>query len=113
MSDKVTAPLNFALTGPILMVATAWKPVSDVLSSDSQPGMQALSTRGSLSFSHTVCCGAGPRYPPFILIAMSVPPCARAADASRGCRVLARPARPVLQVCEHQGGDSNARHQSR
>ena len=34
-------------------------------------------------------------------------------NTSRCRRGLARPARAMLQVCEHQGGNSNARHQSR
>ena len=42
---------------PILATAVAWNSVSDNLSSCSQPGMQALSVTGSLSFSQTVSRG--------------------------------------------------------
>ena len=46
-------PFQRALTGPTLMVAMAWNSVSEILSSCSQPGMQLLSTSGSLSFAQT------------------------------------------------------------
>jgi len=54
-----------------LIVAMAENAVSEVFSKTSQPGMQALSTPGSLSFSQTVCCDAGSWYSPVIVIAMA------------------------------------------
>ena len=64
MLDRVTLPLNLARRGPTLALTTAVISVSEVLSTDSQPAMQARSTSGSLSASHTFCWGAGMRYSP-------------------------------------------------
>jgi hypothetical protein len=57
-SDRVTAPLKVALTGPTFCLTTASKPSSGVPVSSSQPGMQALSTSASLSAAQTVARSA-------------------------------------------------------
>ena len=46
MSERVTLPVKLALTGPMRRRTLAFISVSDILSSDSQPGMQACSTTG-------------------------------------------------------------------
>ena len=66
----MTLPFHFAFTGPILVTATAWNEVSEVFSSDSQPGIVALSTSGSLSFSHTVWRGAASWTSPVMVMAI-------------------------------------------
>src|SRR5215472_229074 len=60
MSDRVTLPLNAALTGPMRSRTFAVISVSDSFSSDSQPGMQAFKTSASF--------GASIRYSPLISI---------------------------------------------
>src|ERR1700722_3841782 len=77
MSESCTWPLNRALTGPILMVATALNPVSEVLLSSSHPGMHCLSTSASLSFAHTTSRGAASWTSPFIVIAIAPSPVKR------------------------------------
>src|ERR1700733_5539959 len=52
--------------------------------------MQAFSTAGSLSFSHTACCDAGSWYSPVIVIAMM-----------RHSQIYER----MLQTCEYSGVD--------
>src|SRR4249919_1914963 len=69
-----TLPLNVALTGPTLLVATARNSLGPVTSRDWQPGMQALRTSGSLSLAHTVSRGAGSCCSPDIVIAIGIPP---------------------------------------
>ena len=71
MSVSVTLPLKVALTGPTAILADAWSSLSPTFSSVSQPGMQRLSTSGSLSFSQTVCWSAGSTTSPVIVIAMA------------------------------------------
>jgi hypothetical protein len=51
--------LNRALTGPTLLVATAWNSVSESFSNVSQPGMLAFRASVSMSFCHTSSRGAG------------------------------------------------------
>ena len=75
MSESSTLPLKVAETGPILVLTTAAKPLSPVLSSDWQPGMQALRTSGSLSSAQTFGRPAGSVASPVIVIAMDVPSC--------------------------------------
>src|SRR5215469_38937 len=66
MSDSVTLPPKVALTGPMRRRTRAFISVSDVFSSDSQPGMQACSTVGSLSAAKTLSRPAAIRYSPLI-----------------------------------------------
>src|SRR6185437_2699845 len=68
MSDRVTLPLNAALTGPIRRRTLAVISVSESFSSDSQPGMQAFSTSASFSAANTFSRGASIRYSPLISI---------------------------------------------
>src|SRR5579883_593869 len=68
MSDSVTLPLKAALTGPMRSRTLAVISVSESLSSDSQPGMQACSTAGSFSAAKTLSRGAAIRYSPLISI---------------------------------------------
>src|SRR6185312_15346355 len=68
MSDRVTLPLNAALTGPMRSRTFAVISVSESLSSDSQPGMQAFSTSASFSAANTFSRGASIRYSPLISI---------------------------------------------
>src|SRR4029077_6276272 len=70
----MTLPLKRADTGPTFILATARKPLSSVLSSSSQPGMQAFSTSGSFSLAHTASRGAASCTSPFIVIAMRASP---------------------------------------
>src|SRR5271166_3297675 len=77
MSESSTFPLKVALTGPIFILATAAKPLSPVFSNDSQPGIQALRTTGSLSSAHTFGRAAGRVASPVIVIGMNVPPFGR------------------------------------
>ena len=56
MSDNVTLPVNLADTGPILMATPTLYTLASVSSNLSQPGMQTLSTSGSLSASQACCC---------------------------------------------------------
>src|SRR6266851_8038869 len=77
MSVRCTLPLNFALTGPILMVATAWNSVGELMLSSSHPGMHCLSTSESLSFAHTTSRVAASWTSPFIVIAIAPSPVAR------------------------------------
>ena len=81
MSESSTLPLKVAETGPILILTTAAKPLSPVFSSDWQPGMQALSTSGSLSIAQTFGRSAGSVTSPVIVIAMTFLP-SRTAAAS-------------------------------
>src|SRR5271168_869867 len=71
-SESSTLPLKVVDTGPILVLTTAAKPLSPVLSSDSQPGMQALSTSGSLSSAQTFGRLAGKVTSPVIVMAIDV-----------------------------------------
>src|SRR5271168_4106659 len=71
-SESSTLPLKVVDTGPILVLTTAAKPLSPVLSSDSQPGMQALSTSGSLSSAQTFGRSAGKVTSPVIVMAIDV-----------------------------------------
>src|SRR5580704_870538 len=73
MSVSSTLPLKVADTGPILVLTMAAKPFSPLLSSDSQPGMQAFSTLGSLSSAQTFGLSAGNETSPVIVMAMDVP----------------------------------------
>src|SRR5271154_3995932 len=73
MSESSTLPLNVAETGPILVLTTAAKPVSPDFSSDSQPGMEDLSTSGSLSSAQTFGLPAGKVTSPVIVMAINVP----------------------------------------
>src|SRR5882672_2360903 len=59
MLEARTLPRNFAFTGPIAAVSATLYSLSDTRSMLSQPGMQALRISGSLSASHTRCCGRG------------------------------------------------------
>ena len=68
MSDSVTLPVKLALTGPMRRRTLAFISVSDVFSSDSQPGMQACSTAGSLSAAKTFSRDAAILYSPLISI---------------------------------------------
>src|SRR5437762_8369896 len=69
MSDRVTLPLNAALTGPMRRRTLAVISVSDSFSSDSQPGMQACSTAWSFNAANTLSRGAAILYSPLISIA--------------------------------------------
>jgi hypothetical protein len=69
-SENFTFPFQRALTGPILIVATAWNSLCESLSSDSQPGMQLFSTAASLSIAHTASRLAGSWTSPIIFIAI-------------------------------------------
>src|SRR3954465_1568136 len=66
MSDRVTLPLNAALTGPMRRRTLAVISVSLSFSSDSQPGMQACSTAWSFSAANTFSRGAAILYSPLI-----------------------------------------------
>src|SRR5436305_2421888 len=79
----MTLPLNRADTGPTFIFAVARKPPSSVFSSSSQPGMQAFSTAGSLSFSQTASRGAASWTSPFIVMAMGTPPGSRNYNAAQ------------------------------
>src|SRR3954454_12524985 len=68
MSDRVTLPLNAALTGPMRSRTLAVISVSESLSSDSHPGMQAFSTSASFSAAKTFSRGAAILYSPLISI---------------------------------------------
>src|SRR5208282_4920845 len=70
MSESSTLPLKVAETGPIFVLTTAAKPLSPALSRDSQPGIQALSTSGSLSNAQTFGLSAGSVASPVIVMAM-------------------------------------------
>src|SRR5690349_11228670 len=70
MSDRVTLPLNAALTGPMRSRTLAVISVSESFSSDSQPGMQAFSTSASFSAANTFSRGASIRYSPLISISL-------------------------------------------
>src|SRR5271166_6216590 len=72
MSESSTLPLKVAETGPIFVLTTAAKPLSPALSSDSQPGIQALSTSGSLSNAQTFGLLAGSVASPVIVMAIDV-----------------------------------------
>src|SRR5271154_4365244 len=72
MSVSSTLPLKVADTGPILVLTTAAKPLSPVFSSDSQPGIEALSTSGSLRAAQTFGLSAGKVTSPVIVIAIDV-----------------------------------------
>src|SRR5271163_922827 len=72
MSESSTLPLKVADTGPILVLTTAAKPLSPDFSSDSQPGMQALSTSGSLRSAQTFGRSAGNATSPVIVMAIDV-----------------------------------------
>src|SRR5688572_28258140 len=68
MSDRVTLPLNEALTGPMRRRTLAVISVSLSLSSDSQPGMQAFSTSASFSAANTFSRDAAILYSPLMSI---------------------------------------------
>src|SRR5271165_4669165 len=70
MSESSTLPLKVAETGPIFVLTTAAKPLSPALSRDSHPGIQALSTSGSLSSAQTFGLSAGSVASPVIVMAM-------------------------------------------
>ncbi len=74
MSDKVTAPVNLAVTGPIFTAAVARKSVSLFFSNAAHPGMKAARISSSFKASHTVCLSAGSVYSPDMVIAMSALP---------------------------------------
>src|SRR5579863_9335810 len=69
-SVSVTLPEKLAFTGPTRATTLAVNSVSETFSTVSQPGMQALSVAGSLSFSHTAARGAGMRSSPCISMRM-------------------------------------------
>src|SRR5580658_3149552 len=71
-SESSTLPLKVADTGPILVLTTAAKPLSPDFSSDSQPGMQDLSTSGSLRSAQTFGRSAGKVTSPVIVMAIDV-----------------------------------------
>src|ERR1700733_3252136 len=71
MSLSVTLPLKAALTGPMRSRTLALISVSEDLSSDSQPGMQAFSTSGSFSAANTFSRGAAILYSPLMSISRS------------------------------------------
>src|SRR4051794_36965123 len=68
MLERVTSPVKVALTGPTLAWTFAVIAVSEVFSSDWQPGIDSLRMIGSFSASQTVSRGAGIRYSPDISI---------------------------------------------
>src|SRR5271166_2928912 len=72
MSVSSTLPRKVAETGPILVLTTAAKPLSPVFSSDSQPGMQDLSTSGSFKSAQTFGLSAGKVTSPVIVMAIDV-----------------------------------------
>src|ERR1700751_1120005 len=71
MSVSSTLALKVAETGPIFVFTTAAKPLSPLFSRDSQPGMQDLSTSGSLSNPQTFGRSAGKVTSPVIVMAMN------------------------------------------
>ena len=73
----MTRPLKVAFTGPTAALTVAWSSVSLSFCSSWQPGMQRLSTSGSLSAVHTVMRSAGSATSPDIVIAMAVLPARR------------------------------------
>src|SRR5687767_9829859 len=59
MSDRVSLPLNLALTGPTRATIRTWYWLSPMGSIASQPGTHCLSMAGSLSASQVCCWDAG------------------------------------------------------
>ena len=68
MSDRVTLPEKAALTGPIRKRTLAAISVSELFSSDSQPGMQAFRTSASFNAAKTFSRDAAILYSPLISI---------------------------------------------
>src|SRR6202790_5500319 len=71
ISDKMMRPVKRALTGPTRAVMVNRYSLSDTRSTDSHPGMQALSTSGSLSARQVVSMSAGTVRLPFISMSSS------------------------------------------
>src|SRR5690606_37091992 len=107
MSASSTAPLKRAPIGPILISTVATMRVSDSLVSDWQPGMQRLSTSGSLSAFQTSSRDAAIRCSPDIFIdRLLVDP----GDASlRRCSESARTFRAYPRATGLQGACAKCR----
>ena len=73
MLESSTLPENFARTGPTFATTIASKALSPSWVSDSQPGMQAFNTSGSLRASQTACLEAAIRWSPLNSIALFPP----------------------------------------
>src|SRR6266851_683120 len=71
ISARTMRPVKRALTGPTRAVIVNRYSLSDSRSTDSHPGMQALSTSGSLSARHVVSMSAGTVRLPFISMSSS------------------------------------------
>src|SRR6266446_509206 len=94
ISARTMRPVKRALTGPTRTVMVNRYSLSETRSTDSHPGMQALSTSGSLSARQVVSISAGTVRLPFISMSMSAVVlsrresfCIRAAASrvARGC----------------------------